>query len=1080
MARANHMCRRTVDVARNFRTPRSFVTKLPRPTVSHRASSSPSHFAVGGGINKLDDQQNIAKNGLGPLFGRAVRTNGEIDALLQEHFSGWSDAVKVFRMLFAFRRRGHLAAKLDPLRGSLHRNLNPQEPIGWRIGGVHGTQISAVDVCQLLRDYPERLDLSVFGFTNQSEDDLLPEGVRIPASWPSVDGPWTFRMFIDHLIKSYCGTLSIEHQHIDSPYERQWLEDRLEERSSFEAVGAEYAEEQRRALLRLVQADQMESFFTGKYPYTKRFGIEGCEALLPGLWALLEKATELDVRYFQIGMAHRGRLNVLVNVLGKEVSTVCSEFDERPNEMMGDVKYHLGTTTELDIGERTIQLSLAPNPSHLELVCPVVLGMTRAKQDYLEDTTMRRTMAVLLHGDAAFSGQGVVAESMQLADLPAYTTGGSIHIVVNNLVGFTTDPRCARSSFHCTNVAKVNDAPIIHVNADDVDAVRFACSLAAEYRDAFRKDVVVDLVCYRRHGHSELDDPALTQPLTRTSVERHPPVLKTYSQKLIDAGVVSREEVEAMIEEVRGNYESEYNYASSQTSSISEWRVKHWQERPCNVTGMPQARLRQIGRACSQIPEGFTAHKTVQKVFEARNRMLAQGTVDWALAEILALGSLLLKFDPSLHLPWRTSVSDPMDDTAGYREHPPCPVRLSGQDVERGTFNQRHAIIFDQRTAQPHSILNNMNIGPQSRAEICNSSLSELAILGYEYGHSLEEGLALTIWEAQFGDFANCAQPYIDNFIACGEAKWDAKSCLVLLLPHGYEGQGPEHSSGRPERFLQLIDDDGDDVLPFSKRSSNTKKKQWLEDGVNAVRQAYLAIKAGNSSATKRAMTKIALLQESYDARHNMSVVNISTPANLFHVLRRQVHRSFAKPLVVMSAKYLLHHRPCRSPLAHMAEGTRFQPVIVEGGDGDNMTNKNAADVSCERLIFCSGKIFYELYHARASMKRQRQVALARLEQIAPFPHLEIALCAMRYPNAELCWVQEEPKNMGAWRYVAPRVATAMRMLTPHDLCMDGKVRPLRYIGRPANAVTATPLFKVHKMEARQIVEEAMKPPAES
>eukprot|EP00931_Biecheleriopsis_adriatica_P005746 TRINITY_DN107227_c0_g1_i1.p1 TRINITY_DN107227_c0_g1~~TRINITY_DN107227_c0_g1_i1.p1 ORF type:complete len:1037 (+),score=180.25 TRINITY_DN107227_c0_g1_i1:57-3167(+) len=999
---------------------------------------------------------------------------------------GWHDAVKVFRLMYAFRRRGHLAAQLDPLRGEQSRPLDPKEPINWRIGGSHGQKIADIDLNRLLLNYPAELDLEVFGLGKYKENDPLPVGVEIPSHWfsaPPSEGAvrWTFRNFIDHLCDSYSGKVSIEHQHIDDPGERNWLEERMEAR----AAGAHRASAacQRRALQELVRADTLERFLGGKYPSAKRFGLEGCEALLPGLLAAIDQASQLGLEDLLLGMAHRGRLNLLVNLLGKRVSEVCSEFGEQI-DFLGDVKYHLGTRGTFEVGGRKVYLTLAPNPSHLEAVDPVVLGMTRAKQDYKSDHDMRRVMGVLIHGDAAFSGQGIISECMQLSDLPAYATGGTVHFVINNLVGFTTDPRAARSSYHCTNVAKLNDSPIIHVNADDVDSVLFASKLAAEYRQTFRKDVVVDLVCYRREGHSEVDDASLTQPLSRARIRSHPPVLEIYGAKLVDEGIVTQEHIDADVEQVHDEFEAEYRHAQLHSPDMQSWRLKEPGIRPVNVTGLPPQWLARIGEACCRIPEGFNAHPTVKKIFQARKRQLKEGRVDWSLAETLAVATLILNFNPESSELTTALIHDELSGQADhYVEHPPCHVRLSGQDVERGTFNQRHSIIYDQDTAMPHSILKDLGLGKQSEAVVCNSSLSELAILGFEYGYSLEEGLglALTIWEAQFGDFANCAQAIIDNFIASGESKWGAKSCLVLLLPHGFEGQGPEHSSARPERFLQLVDEDPDNLWPYDESTNNRVQEEHVsrlestsDEARSVVLAALKAFQHGDEAGFALAMRRMALLQETYDYCRNMAVVYITTPANLFHVLRRQVHRTFAKPLVVMSAKYLLHHRPCRSPLQHMGAGTRFQRVIVERGAGDNMLYKepeasqNQPEL-CRRLIFCSGKIFYELHHARAARKLEGVVELARLEQVAPFPAMEVAFCACRHPSAELVWVQEEPKNMGPWSYIAPRFATALRELSP-----ERHEKELRFVGRPAAASPATALFKMHKQEARAILEEAL------
>eukprot|EP00929_Paragymnodinium_shiwhaense_P113548 TRINITY_DN8182_c0_g2_i1.p1 TRINITY_DN8182_c0_g2~~TRINITY_DN8182_c0_g2_i1.p1 ORF type:complete len:1139 (-),score=183.35 TRINITY_DN8182_c0_g2_i1:607-4023(-) len=1022
------------------------------------------------------------------------------DIVVQPPWLGWADSTRLYCMLESFRHRAHMAAKLDPLRGSLHRRLDPREPILWRVGGAQGEIIDNLDVLRFLEKYPESLDLSVFGLEAYGENDPLPAGVTVPEHWgpPPFGAPaWTIRGFAEHLRRCYADTLTCEYPSVDNPTEKRWLQTLLESRHFDDKTKSNTRESRRRALYRLMQAHELEGLLASKYSGSKRFGLEGCEALIPGLWTLLEGASAGGVERVVIGMAHRGRLNVLVNVLGKKVSQVCGEFAEAV--CVGDVKYHLGTTKNVvvkdpgDGTERRVEITLAPNPSHLEAVNPVVLGMTRAKIDAHGDTDMTGTMAVLLHGDAAFSGQGIVAESMQLASLPAYTTGGTVHVVINNLVGFTTDPRFARSSYHCTNVAKLTDSPILHVNADDADAVLFAFALAAQYRQRFRKDIVLDLVCYRRHGHNEQDDPAVTQPLTKDRVLNHPPIVESYRRTLMHEDVISKEEATHWKGEVRRDLEAEYNHA--QKIDGSEWQVSHWSTRPINVTGLPVARLQAIGMACTRIPENFDIHPNVQRLFEARRRQLEQERVDWALAEQLAFGSLLLKFDPTFdsHGVVTGFISEG-GQVSEYVAHPPCQVRLSGQDVERGTFNQRHAVIYNQSSAEPHSVLNDLGLGEQKSALVCNSSLSELAILGFEHGYSLEEGLALTIWEAQFGDFANCAQPIIDNFIASSEQKWGAKSCLVLMLPHGYEGQGPEHSSGRLERFLQLVDDDADDLFYESRYSDtqfDTRPQKPLVTKKMAqerLQNIFRASAQGNMEAFHIALTEIALLQESVDAMHNMCVANVTTPANVFHVLRRQIHRDFAKPLVLMTPKYLLHHRPCRSPLRHMGPGTRFQRLVFEGGPSDNMADRTCMiqteeqRQACRRLIFCSGKIFYDLYHARASRKLQSEIALARVEQISPFPAMLAALCAGRYPNAEVVWVQEEPKNMGAWSYVAPRLPTALRLLDTSgesDLDMDtGRTDfSVRYIGRPPSATTATPLFKKHKEETQRILDQALSLP---
>ncbi|CAJ1334357.1 unnamed protein product [Effrenium voratum] len=984
-----------------------------------------------------------------------LQTFGE-DRLLRD----WHASVRIFRLAQAFRHRGHLAACLDPLRGKQSRKLSPDEPVHWRVGGRHGQKIHSIDVNQLLREYPERIDLGVFALEDFAETDPLPAGVEVPAFWGEApSGVWTFRSLVDRLHSAYASTFSMEHQHIDNPSERWWLEERVESRGPCPAsAGARNA-----AFHRLLRADTLEVFLGTKFPKAKRFGLKGCEALLPALWSLTEKASELGMEHLQLGMAHRGRLNVLVNFLGKRVWEVCSEFGEQ-NDFLGDLKYHLGTRGACTVGSKDVHFTLAPNPSHLEAVDPVVLGMTRAKQDYMGDQDMLRVMGVLIHGDAAFCGQGIISECLQLADLPAYTTGGTVHFIINNMVGFTTDPRAARSSYHCTNVAKVNDAPIFHVNADDVDAVIFAAKLAAEYRQVFRKDVVVDLVCYRREGHSEVDDASLTQPLTQERMDRHPPVAQQYCAVLVEAGIVKKEDVEAEVDQIFEELEAEHRY-SQLGVGLQDWKIHDAQTRPVNLTGLPLSWLTQIGEATCRIPEHVKAHPTVCKLFQARRLQLRTGRVDWALAETLAIGSLTLRFDPKRHEAPNTGLLT--EEELHYVVHPPCHVRLSGQDVERGTFNQRHSIIYDQNSATPHSMLSDLGLGEQSEAVICNSSLSELAILGYEYGYSLEEGagLALTMWEAQFGDFANCAQPIIDNFIASGEQKWGNLSNLVMLLPHGLEGQGPEHSSARPERFLQLVDEDPEMLWPAPDKALEEKKKQ---EAKAAVQRVLDAIRSGEAREREQSVHSLALLQESFDFCRNIMIAYVTTPANLFHVLRRQVHRSFAKPLILMTGKYLLHHRPCRSPLEHMVSGTRFQRLIQEGSSGDNMST-SVSTKRCRRLIFCSGKVFYDLHHARAARCLEGTVMLHRLEQVAPFPAMSVAVVCSQYPDAELYWVQEEPKNMGPWSYVAPRFATALRELSP-----DAKERPLRCVARPAAASPATPLFKMHRQEVRLLLAEAL------
>eukprot|EP00435_Cladocopium_sp_Y103_P040412 s763_g11.t1 len=638
----------------------------------------------------------------------ALSQSRPLHSTSEDWLKEWHVSTRCFHLAQALRHRGHLAARLDPLRGKQSRQLSPKEPIHWRIGGSHGQKIPSIDVNRLLRNYPDSVDLSVFALESYAEDDPLPEGVNVPPFWGAAPGGrWTFRSFIDHLCGAYASTLSCEHQHIDNPIERLWLEERLEARVAQADMDQET---QREALNRLLRASILESFLGEKFPEAKRFGLKGCEALLPALWALTEKANELGMEHLQLGMAHRGRLNVLVNFMGKRLKDVCSEFDEQ-NDLIGDLKYHLGTRgtcRNLDV-----QLTLAPNPSHLEAVDPVVLGMTRAKQDYMGDTDMRRVMGVLIHGDAAFCGQGILSECLQLSDLPAYTTGGTVHFVINNMVGFTTDPRAARSSYHCTNVAKVNDAPILHVNADDVDAVLFVSKLAAEYRQTFRKDVVVDLVCYRREGHSEAEDPSLTQPLSQRRMKEHLPVSQQYSELLVETGVLTQEQVERLKRHILQEFEAE---RESQLEGSSFQNRPTRIERPVNLTGLPLSWLKMIGEAACRIPENVNAHKKVRETLEKRKAQLQQGRIDWPLAETLAIGSLILRFNPERHEELKTGLlvdSDRGIPQLHYRVHPPCHVRLSGQDVERGTFNQRHSNMARGAKGRPSSPLVSPTFGRQ-------------------------------------------------------------------------------------------------------------------------------------------------------------------------------------------------------------------------------------------------------------------------------------------------------------------------------------------------------------------------------
>jgi len=737
------------------------------------------------------------------------------------------------------RHRGHFAANLDPLRGSSHKKLNPHEPIYW-------VNTDAVDVCQLLKDYPHSVDLSVFGLQEVDRNrsfDLSSEFLVQKKKW------WTVQEVVDFLRERYCGSVAVEYTHLSDRFQRSWLKTIFERDhignggSGQQSVAAAAQgrrhweafthEEHREALEMLVRADHLERFFGNKFPAAKRFGIEGAEAVLPGLHSMIKSAASLGVEGVEIGMAHRGRLNVLVNLFGKPLGAICNEFAES-DMSVGDVKYHLGTHAIRELDGKKVHMNLAANPSHLEAVNGVVLGKARAKQYFIGSASAPghgRVLPILIHGDAAFSGQGIVAEVMQLSEIPSYTTGGTIHVVINNMIGFTTDPRASRSSYHCTNVAKGVEAPILHANGDDIEAVMHVCKVASEWRQTFARDIIVDIVCYRRHGHNELDEPSLTQPLTYAEIAKHRTVLEIHTQRLIEKGIVDTQHVRQVSQAILEEFEVNYSGAQAHQPSAHDWLASNWQgyaisslcnARPYNLTGVPVETLQAIGRSITRIPDDFTAHPMVVELMQQRRARMEKGKVDMAMAEQLAFGCLMLPMKPGDSF-GRIRRADDSDRSLAhtmdalqphaltqYVDHPTVDVRLSGQDSERGTFNHRHAVLYDQTTAQPYTPLNNMNLGPQAHFQVCNSSLSEAAVLGFEYGYSLESDLSLVMWEAQFGDFANVAQHIIDNFIVSGESKWNQKSALVLLLPHGFDGQGPEHSSARLERFLQLFDDDPD------------------------------------------------------------------------------------------------------------------------------------------------------------------------------------------------------------------------------------------------------------------------------
>uniref|UniRef100_A0A667FWR5 2-oxoglutarate dehydrogenase complex component E1 n=1 Tax=Lynx canadensis TaxID=61383 RepID=A0A667FWR5_LYNCA len=751
---------------------------------------------------------------------------------------------------------------------------------------------------------------------------------------------------------------------------------------------------------------RFEDFLQRKWSSEKRFGLEGCEVLIPALKTIIDKSSENGVDYVIMGMPHRGRLNVLANVIRKELEQIFCQFDsklEAADEGSGDVKYHLGMYHRRinRVTDRNITLSLVANPSHLEAADPVVMGKTKAEQFYCGDTEGKKVMSILLHGDAAFAGQGIVYETFHLSDLPSYTTHGTVHVVVNNQIGFTTDPRMARSSPYPTDVARVVNAPIFHVNADDPEAVMYVCKVAAEWRSTFHKDVVVDLVCYRRNGHNEMDEPMFTQPLMYKQIRKQKPVLQKYAELLVSQGVVNQPEYEEEI----SKYDKICEEAFTRSKDEKILHIKHWLDSPwpgfftldgqprsmtCPPTGLTEDILTHIGNVASSVPvENFTIHGGLSRILKTRGELVKNRTVDWALAEYMAFGSLLKE---GIH------------------------IRLSGQDVERGTFSHRHHVLHDQNVDKKTCIPMNHLWPNQAPYTVCNSSLSEYGVLGFELGFAMASPNALVLWEAQFGDFHNTAQCIIDQFICPGQAKWVRQNGIVLLLPHGMEGMGPEHSSARPERFLQMCNDDPD-VLPN------------LEEANFDINQLYDC---------------------------NWIVVNCSTPGNFFHVLRRQILLPFRKPLIIFTPKSLLRHPEARTSFDEMLSGTHFQRVIPE----DGLAAQNPANV--RRLLFCTGKVYYDLTRERKARGMAEQVAITRIEQLSPFPFDLLLQEVRKYPNAELAWCQEEHKNQGYYDYVKPRLRTTI-----------SRAKPVWYAGRDPAAAPATGNKKTHLTELQRLLDTA-------
>ncbi len=866
------------------------------------------------------------------------------------------DSVRALMLIRAYRMRGHLHANLDPI------GLDPPK--------TH-----------------EELDPTSYGFTAADYDRKIFIDKVLGLEFA------TIREMVAILERTYCQTIGVEFMHISDPAQKAWIQERIEGPDK----EITFTKEGKRAILqKLVEAEGFEKFLDIRYTGTKRFGLDGGESMIPALEQIIKRGGNLGVKEIVMGMAHRGRLNTLTQVMGKPHRALFHEFKGgsfAPDDVegSGDVKYHLGASSDREFDGNKVHLSLTPNPSHLEIVNPVVLGKVRAKQDQHGCSPEDRTavLPLLIHGDAAFAGQGVVAECFGLSGLKGHRTGGSIHFIINNQIGFTTYPRYSRSSPYPSDVAKMVEAPIFHVNGDDPEAVVFAAKVATEFRQKFQKPVVIDMWCYRRFGHNEGDEPAFTQPLMYKKIRGLPTTLDTYSKKLIAEGVVTEGEVDKMKSDWRARLDAEMEAGQSYKPNKADWLDGKWaglsggassdDDPRRGATGADKEQLVRVGTAITKVPEGFSAHRTIQRFMDNRRKMIESGEgLDWATAEALAFATLC---------------------DEGYR------VRLSGQDCERGTFSQRHSVLIDQETEARYTPLNNIR-EDQGRYEVINSMLSEEAVLGYEYGYSLAEPNALTMWEGQFGDFANGAQVVFDQFISSAERKWLRLSGLVCLLPHGYEGQGPEHSSARLERFLQMCAED------------------------------------------------------------NMQVANCTTPANYFHILRRQLKREIRKPLILMTPKSLLRHKRAVSRLDELVTGTSFHRVLWDDAQIlPGQETKLVDDKKIRRVVLCSGKVYYDLYEDR--IKRGiDDVYLMRVEQLYPFPLKALAHEISRFKNAEVIWCQEEPKNMGSWTFVEPYLEWVLGTA-------GSKGKRARYVGRPASAATATGLLSRHNAQLQAFLDEA-------
>jgi 2-oxoglutarate dehydrogenase E1 component len=917
------------------------------------------------GLN--ENKESISKSLEGPSWApkkKIKKNNSSLEDLISDNNQGEEknlspslledaakDSIRAIMLIRAFRIRGHLIANLDPL------SLMKRE------------------------EHPE-LKIETYGFTKKD----LNKKIYIDGILGLQEA--TLAEILAILKKTYCGTIGYEFMHTGDPNEKAWIRNRIEGPEK----EVSFTDNGKKAIFnKIVEAESFEKYLHVKFVGTKRFGLDGGESLIPALEQIIKRGGNLGVKEIKIGMSHRGRLNVLANVMGKPFKAIFSEFfgsSVTPKrEFEGDVKYHLGASSNREFDGNLVHISLTDNPSHLEAVNPVVLGQVRAKQFFHKDPERKKVIPVLIHGDAAFAGQGVVAECFAMSGLPGHNTGGTIHIIVNNQIGFTTAPRFARSSPYPSDVAKIAQAPILHVNGDDPEAVVYCAKIATEFRQQFNRDVVIDMFCYRRFGHNEGDEPSFTQPLMYQTIKTHPTTLKIYSKKLEVQKLLSNDETNQEVNKFKVFLEKEFEESKNYKQEM-KWFDGVWSRfTPTpgkdrrGITGVSNEKIIALGKKITTLPKNFTTHKTLEKIFEKKQKMFTHNMpIDWSAAESLAIGTLLEE---------------------GFS------VRLSGQDSGRGTFSQRHSVLRNQKSHERYIPLNNIS-KDQKKFEVIDSLLSEFAVLGFEFGYSLSEPDTLVLWEAQFGDFANGAQVIIDQFITSGEAKWGRASGLVMLLPHGYEGQGPEHSSARLERFLQMC------------------------------------------------------------AQDNIQVVNCSTPANYFHALRRQMHRDFRKPLILMTPKSLLRHKQCVSYIGDFTKENTFHRVLSDRAySKDFSLIKLKEDKKIKKVIMCSGKIYFDLIDQREKTKND-EVVIIRIEQIYPFPVKRLGRELKRYsPSANFYWCQEEPQNMGAWNTVRHYIERTLEIINYNS-------KNVEYVGRRPSASTATGNLNKHLAQQKEILEKVV------